>query len=432
MYFDCIIAGFGGQGVMMMGNILAYAAIAENKRVTYMPVYGVEMRGGTANCTLAISDREIGSPIVQRPLSAIVMNRPSLEKFGPRVKKGGLLVVNASLIPENEVDLEGIECLMVPSRELALEVGNEKLTNMVILGAAVQKSGAVSLKSLGKALYRALNPRYHAMIKSNILALERGARFVEDEADETSVRGAKAYKQRKSIMVEKKDKPGERDRNEDFLSDVSSQFARRDEEQEFIESIGGEPPQADIQVNVGERVEAVRESRGLSLEDISQRTGIDVALLGQIEEGSVAPPLGTVIKLAKALDMKMGYFISGEEDQPYTIVRKDDRKVVSRYDSKKGKRYGYEYESLAPHKKDRHMEPFLVTLVPADTEEERSTHDGQEFIYVLEGTMEVRVGEKIHLIEPGEAIYYDSTVPHLVKCHGDKPAKILAVLYAEK
>ncbi|MBW2168309.1 MAG: 2-oxoacid:acceptor oxidoreductase family protein, partial [Deltaproteobacteria bacterium] len=87
MYFDCIIAGFGGQGVMLMGNILTYAAMAENKKATYMPVYGVEMRGGTANCTVVISDREIGSPIIQRPLSAIVMNRPSLEKFGPRVRK---------------------------------------------------------------------------------------------------------------------------------------------------------------------------------------------------------------------------------------------------------------------------------------------------------------------------------------------------------
>jgi len=432
MYFDCIIAGFGGQGVMMMGNILSYAAMAENKRVSYMPVYGVEMRGGTANCTVVISDREIGSPIVQEPTAAIVMNQPSLEKFGPRVKKGGLLVVNASLISANEADFEGIECLMVPSRELASEVGNERLTNMVVLGAAVQKSGAVSVKSLGKALYRALDPRYHKMIDINILALERGAQFVKDKADQVHAHGPRAHQRRKFIMEEEKGQKNGKEKYEDFLSDMTSQFARRDEEQDFIDSIGGQPPQEDIQVNVGERLEAVRESRGLSLEDISKRTDIDISLLEQIEEGAVAPPLGMVIKLAKALEMKMGYFISGEEDQPYTIVRKDDRKVVSRYDSKRGERYGYEYESLAPHKKDRHMEPFLVTLVPAETEEERSAHDGQEFIYVLEGTMEVRLGEEVHLIKPGEAIYYDSTVPHLVKCHGDKATKILAVLYAEK
>lgn len=240
--------------------------------------------------------------------------------------------------------------------------------------------------------------------------------------------------ERKSQFMEeeKKDKTMGRDAYEDFLTDVSSQFARGEEEREFMDSIGRESIQEDIQVNVGERVSAVRESRGLSLRDISQRTDIDVSLLEQIEDGTVAPPLGIVIKLAKALEMKMGYFISGEEDRPYTIVRRDDRKVVSRYDSKKGKHYGYEFESLAPHKKDRHMEPFLVTLEPSDTEEERSTHDGQEFIYVLRGEMEVRLGEKSHVLEPGDAIYYDSTIPHLVRCHGQGQTKILAVLYAER
>lgn len=182
MYFDSIIAGFGGQGVMLMGNILAYAAMSEKKKVTYMPVYGVEMRGGTANCTVVISDREIGSPIIQKPVSAIVMNLPSLEKFGPRVKKGGLLVVNSTLIPEKEVRFRGIECLMIPSRELALEVGNERLANMVVLGAAGQKSEVVSLRSLKKALYPALDARYHRMIDINMQAMDRGARFVKDGA----------------------------------------------------------------------------------------------------------------------------------------------------------------------------------------------------------------------------------------------------------
>jgi transcriptional regulator with XRE-family HTH domain len=233
--------------------------------------------------------------------------------------------------------------------------------------------------------------------------------------------------------MEKKHDPGETmDTHRDFLSDASSQFGRRDQEKDFLDSISQGPAQEDIQVNVGERVKAVRESRHLSLEDISQRTDISVSILEQIEKGNLAPPLGTVIKLAKALDLKMGYFISGEENRPYTIVRKTDRKVVSRYDSKKGAYYGYGYESLAPHKTNRHMEPFLVTLDPAETEDERSTHDGQEFIYVMEGTMEVRLGEEIHLLEPGDAIYYDSTVPHLVKCHGQEKTRILAVLYSER
>ena len=217
-------------------------------------------------------------------------------------------------------------------------------------------------------------------------------------------------------MTDKREVNTRRDTYQDFLSDITSH----------------EIPEEDILVKVGERVKRVRESRGLSFQDISLRTDIDVSMLKQIEEGALAPPLGTVIKLAKALEMKIGYFISGEEDRAYTIVRRDDRKVVSRYDSKRAKYYGYEYESLAPHKKDRHMEPFLVTLEPAETEEERSAHDGQEFIFVLEGNMEVRLGEEIHILEPGDTIYYDSTIPHLVKCHGNKTTKILAVLYAER
>ncbi|MBP1739415.1 MAG: putative transcriptional regulator with cupin domain [Deltaproteobacteria bacterium] len=232
-------------------------------------------------------------------------------------------------------------------------------------------------------------------------------------------------------MTEDKDKSKGSEGYDDFLVHVS-QFTSRDEEKAFMESIGQEAPQEDLAVKVGERVKRAREKRGLGLLDISRRTGIDVSLLSEIEEGQSAPPLGTIIKLAKALEMKMGYFISGDELRPFTIVRRGDRKVVSRYDSKRDKHYGYGYESLAPYKKDRHMEPFLVTLEPAITEEERSTHDGQEFIFVMTGSMEVRLGEEIHVLEPGDAIYYDSTVPHLVKCHSQETTRILAVLYTEK
>ena len=232
-------------------------------------------------------------------------------------------------------------------------------------------------------------------------------------------------------MTEEQDKSKGSEGYDDFLVHVS-QFTSRDEEKAFMESIGQQAPQEDLAVKVGERVKSAREKRGLGLLDISRRTGIDVSLLSEIEEGQSAPPLGTIIKLAKALEMKMGYFISGDELRPFTIVRRGDRKVVSRYDSKRDKHYGYGYESLAPYKKDRHMEPFLVTLEPAVTEEERSTHDGQEFIFVMTGSMEVRLGEEIHVLEPGDAIYYDSTVPHLVKCHSQETTRILAVLYTEK
>jgi 2-oxoglutarate ferredoxin oxidoreductase subunit gamma len=180
MYFDSIIAGFGGQGVLLMGNLLAYAAMEEKKNVTYMPVYGVEMRGGTANCTVVISDREIGSPIIHTPVSAVVMNLPSLDKFGPRVRKRGLLLVNSSLVPEKEIRVRGVSCLSVPTRELALEAGNERLANMVILGALVEKSGVVSMKALKKALYPGLDVRYHSMIPANQSAMDKGAEFVRN------------------------------------------------------------------------------------------------------------------------------------------------------------------------------------------------------------------------------------------------------------
>jgi quercetin dioxygenase-like cupin family protein/ribosome-binding protein aMBF1 (putative translation factor) len=222
-----------------------------------------------------------------------------------------------------------------------------------------------------------------------------------------------------------------RDSYDDFLEDVG-RFTSGKEETAFLESIDERSPGEDLAVQVGVRVRKVREARGLTLQDVSRRTDLDVATLSSIEEGTLAPPLGVIIRLAKALEMKMGYFISGEEQRPFTIVRHHDRKVVSRYDSSKGKYYGYEFESLAPYKKDRHMEPFLVTLEPAPTEHERSTHDGQEFIFVLRGEMEVRLGDEIHVLGPGDSIYYDSNVPHLVKCHGTETTKILAVLYAEK
>ena len=231
-------------------------------------------------------------------------------------------------------------------------------------------------------------------------------------------------------MKEKTGK-GTIDSYDDFLKDVA-QFTRMGEEKDVKEGLEQAKVGEEVSAEIGMRVKKARESRGLSIFDLYLRTNIDVDLLSQIEEGKVVPPLGTVIKLAKALDLKMGYFISGEEAKAYTIVRRDDRKVTSRYDAGKEKHHGYEYESLAPHKTDRTMEPFLVTLEPSETEEERSTHDGQEFIFVLHGKMEVRLGEEIHILEPGDSIYYDATVPHLVKCHSRETTKILAVLHTGK
>jgi transcriptional regulator with XRE-family HTH domain len=229
--------------------------------------------------------------------------------------------------------------------------------------------------------------------------------------------------------MEEKTSSHKGDRYEDFLKELD-QFSAKGEEKHLVPEVS-KGPSEEVVLKVGESVKEIRKKKGLSLEDISQRTGLGIDLLSEIEAGSSAPPLGTIIKLAKALDMKLGYFISGTEVLPYTIVRKNKGRLISRFDSRKTDKYGYEFTSLAPYKKDRHMEPFLVTLEPSDIEEERSSHDGQEFIYVLEGAMEVRLGNEVHLLEPGDAIYYDSTVPHLVKCHGEDKTRILAVLYAE-
>jgi len=177
MYFDTIIAGFGGQGVLFMGNLMAYAAMEAGRQVTFMPVYGVEMRGGTANCTVVISDRQVGSPIVHEPQAAVVMNNPSAEKFGPRVKKNGLLLVNSSLVEERYVQARTKRILRVPSLALAQEIGNPRLANMILLGALVELSGVVSVADMVKVLPSALDPRYHKMIPANQAALERGAGF---------------------------------------------------------------------------------------------------------------------------------------------------------------------------------------------------------------------------------------------------------------
>jgi 2-oxoglutarate ferredoxin oxidoreductase subunit gamma len=177
-YYDLVIAGFGGQGVMVIGNLLAYAVMKEGRYVTYLPVYGVEMRGGTANCTVVISSHDIGSPVVGRPHAAIVMNLPSLIKYEPQVLPKGLLVVNTSLIDLKETSRKDIELLPAPVNEIAIENGNPKMANMVALGAFVEKTKLVKMDSLFQSFEKVLDERYHSLIPSNIKAIEIGAEYV--------------------------------------------------------------------------------------------------------------------------------------------------------------------------------------------------------------------------------------------------------------
>ena len=216
------------------------------------------------------------------------------------------------------------------------------------------------------------------------------------------------------------------DAYKDFLEDIG-EFSHSTSED--ATPLARKSQGEDATSSVGRRVRTVRNEKGLSVEDVSQRTGLGVEYLDRIEAQAVSPPLGILIKIAKALDMKLGRFISAGEIKPFTIVRKDQRKIISRFTSTQGDQYGYTYESLAPDKKDRSMEPFMVTLVPSKAKKELSTHAGQEFIYVLQGAMEVILEDHTDVLNAGDNIYYDSTVPHLVRCHGDKETVILAVLY---
>ncbi len=208
----------------------------------------------------------------------------------------------------------------------------------------------------------------------------------------------------------------------DYLADVAAYAGAQ-----------AEPAKAaarELPAEIGPRVKAVREQERLTLEDVAGRTGLDLDTLKSIESGEYDPPLGMLIRLAKALDMSMGTFITTGEDRPYAVLRAADRRVVSRFSGEKQERYGYTYMPLAPDKRNRSMEPFLVTLTPTGGDHQLSDHDGQEFIFVLTGALEVRFTGEQFVLEPGDAIYYDSTTPHLVTTHGDLETTILAVLYA--
>lgn len=177
-YQTLIIAGFGGQGVLVIGNLLSYAAMKEGRHVSFLPFYGVEMRGGTADCTIVISSREIGSPVVDRPHSIIAMNHASLVKFEPRLRPRGLLLINSSLIDPRDASRKDVELLCLPANEIARENGNAKLANMMVLGAFIEKTRLVRMASVFDSFEKILDERYHSLIPSNIKAIEKGASFV--------------------------------------------------------------------------------------------------------------------------------------------------------------------------------------------------------------------------------------------------------------
>jgi len=174
MYQGVIMSGFGGQGIISAGILLAYAGMLDGKFVTFFPAYGAEMRGGTANCSVVVSSEEVASPVVDRPDTVIVMNEPSLIKFEPSLKPGGLLLINSSLVSQKP-NRKDIEIIYVPVNKIAEEIGTIKIANMVMLGAYCKKTGAVNLQSVIDSMPKVFTRAKEEMLKKNEEALKRGA-----------------------------------------------------------------------------------------------------------------------------------------------------------------------------------------------------------------------------------------------------------------
>ncbi len=173
---EVVFAGFGGQGVMTAGQLLAYTAMEEGKQVIWIPSYGPEMRGGTANCTVVVSENRIGSPVINNPQSACVFNRPSLDRFGATIKKGGLLLINSSLIDITS-ERDDITEALVPCNDIASKVGNARVANMVMLAAYVAATDIVSFKTLKKMLTEKLGSRKKELLEINYKAFDEGRKL---------------------------------------------------------------------------------------------------------------------------------------------------------------------------------------------------------------------------------------------------------------
>jgi 2-oxoglutarate ferredoxin oxidoreductase subunit gamma len=173
MHEEIIFAGFGGQGILFVGQLLAYAALAEGKHVTWIPSYGPEMRGGTANCTVVVSDEPIGSPVCRHPTIAAVFNNPSLEKYEALVKPGGLLVVNESLVVHRP-DRSDLDTVVLPATALASDLGEVRATNLVMLGALLARKPLVDPATIEQVMRDKLGGRKAHLLEINIAALERG------------------------------------------------------------------------------------------------------------------------------------------------------------------------------------------------------------------------------------------------------------------
>jgi 2-oxoglutarate ferredoxin oxidoreductase subunit gamma len=181
MRHDVFISGFGGQGVLLAGNLLSYGAMADGRNVSFFPAYGVEKRGGAAMCTVVIADGDVGSPVIGNPSVTIVLNQASFDKFGGKVRPGGICIVNSSLIDTAGLNRNDIRVISVPMNEIALKLGDARMVNMVAVGAYAALTNAVALSYLAEALKEVLPERNHRFIPANIQAMEAGAASVHSD-----------------------------------------------------------------------------------------------------------------------------------------------------------------------------------------------------------------------------------------------------------
>jgi transcriptional regulator with XRE-family HTH domain len=193
------------------------------------------------------------------------------------------------------------------------------------------------------------------------------------------------------------------------------------------------PAAGDLEVQVGDHIRKFREAKGITLQQLAEKTGFSSALISQIENRMVSPPLGTLVKIANAFDTSVSAFIGGKTERAFSIVRKEDRTTVSRVGLKEGGKSAYTYEALGAGKAGRKMEPFLVRLQPLlDRNVVRNSHEGEEFLFVLSGKVEVFLDKYSDVLSEGDCIYYNSTIPHHVHSTEEREALILAVLYQGK
>lgn len=184
-----------------------------------------------------------------------------------------------------------------------------------------------------------------------------------------------------------------------------------------------------MEFDIGQKIKTLRKERKLTLQDVAGETGFSPALISQIENNNVSPPIATLSKLARFFDVKMSFFFEeGQGTARYEIVRRGERRIVSRVISRDGTRHGYTYETLSYRKKNKKMEPFLLTVTERAEEETLYNHEGEEFLLILKGKAEILLDEERFTLEEGDAVYFDSTVRHRLLSRDGEMVEVLAVV----